>query len=57
MSGKKKPAGLADVDLRVDPEKRVVSKFDEKSIAKFPAADTRTMGFPVKDDCAEEHIM
>ena len=57
MSGKKKPAGPVNAELRVDPEKRVVSKFDEKSIAKFPVADTRTMGFPVKDDCAEEHIM
>ena len=57
MSEKKKPAGPAGADLRVSPEKRVVSKFDEKSIAKFPVADTKTMGFPVKDDCAEEHIM
>ena len=55
MSKKKKPA-LTD-NVRLEPEKRVVDKFDDESIARFPVAERGKMGFRVVDDCAEEHIM
>lgn len=45
------------VDLRLDPEKVICSKFDYSSIAKFPVADREEMGVRVVDNCAEEHIM
>lgn len=56
MSRKKKktPAGPSD-NLRIDPEARMVSKFDDASIAKFPVAKPGEMGFRVLDNCAEEH--
>lgn len=44
-------------DLRLSPDKRVVSKFDPVSVAEFPVAERETMGLRVVDDCAEEHIM
>lgn len=44
-------------DLRLSPEKRIANKFDPASIAEFPIADAAEMGFRVKDNCAEEHIM
>lgn len=44
-------------DLRLNPEKRLCPKFDEKSIAEFPVADWGEMGVRVVDNCAEEHIM
>lgn len=44
-------------DLRVDPSKRICSKFDETSIALFPVAEPKQMGMRVVDNCAEEHIM
>lgn len=44
-------------DLRLEPEKRLCPKFDEKSIALFPVADLGEMGVRVVDNCAEEHIM
>ena len=44
-------------DLRLHPEKRLCSKFDETSIAKFPVAKPGEMGMRVVDNCAEEHIM
>lgn len=44
-------------DLRLSPEKRIANKFDATSIAEFPIASPDEMGFRVKDNCAEEHIM
>lgn len=44
-------------NLRLSPEKRIANKFDPASIAEFPIADAAEMGFRVKDNCAEEHIM
>lgn len=44
-------------DLRIEPEKRLCPKFDEKSIALFPVAKPKEMGVRVVDNCAEEHIM
>lgn len=46
-----------DLELRVDPEKRLCPKFDSTSIALFPVAGREEMGVRVVDDCAEEHIM
>lgn len=56
MSRKKKKPPLPD-SVHLDPEKRLVSKFDSASIARFPVAAPGEMGFRVEDDCAEEHIM
>ena len=50
---KKKP----DEQLRIEPEKRLCTKFDSHSIALFPVAKPEDMGMRVLDDCAEEHIM
>lgn len=44
-------------DLRLTPQRRLCSKFDGESLAKFPAADASDMGVSVIDNCAEEHIM
>lgn len=44
-------------DLRLNPQDRICSKFDDVSIALFPVADPEKMGFRVLDNCAEEHIM
>ena len=44
-------------NLRLNPEARVASKFDDVTIAKFPVGKPGKMGFRVLDDCAEEHIM
>lgn len=44
------------VDLRLNPQERLVNKFDEKSIALFPIAPRDKMGLRVVDNCAEEHI-
>lgn len=44
-------------ELRINPSKRLCSKFDEESIAMFSVADPGQMGMRVLDDCAEEHIM
>jgi hypothetical protein len=44
-------------DLRLNPQDRIVPKFDEESIALFPVAEKDKMGFRVLDNCAEEHIM
>ena len=43
-------------NLRISPEKRLCAKFDELSIADFPAAERDDMGFRVLDNCAEENI-
>ncbi len=45
------------IDYRLEPEKRLCPKFDEKSIALFPVAKREEMGVRVVDNCAEEHIM
>ena len=44
-------------DLRLNPQDRIVPKFDEESIALFPVAKKDEMGVRVLDNCAEEHIM
>lgn len=49
--------GSTDADLRLEPNKRLVPKFDETSIALFPVAKPGEMGMRVLDNCAEEHIM
>ncbi len=54
---KKKINKADDVELRIDPEKRICPKFDSTSIALFPVASREEMGMRVVDDCAEEHIM
>ena len=55
---KKKKAKQAEAEenLRLDPEARLVPRFDSVSIAKFPVAKPGEMGFRVLDDCTEEHI-
>lgn len=55
MSKRKKPKNHGE-DLRLDPEKRLNSKFDACSIAKFPVAKPEDMGMRVLDNCAEENI-
>lgn len=57
MSKRKKAKQKLPEDLRLDPEKRLVDKFDSTSIAKFPVASPEEMGFRVLDNCAEEHMM
>ncbi len=54
---KRKPAVTNTVDLRLDPEARVCPEFDAVSIKKFAAPDLSETGYPVLDNCAEEHIM
>ena len=44
-------------DLRVNPQDRLCTKFDEKSIAEFAVAERGEMDVRVVDNCAEEHIM
>ncbi len=44
-------------DLRLNPQQRLCSKFDDVSIANFPVASKDVMGVRVLDNCAEEHIM
>ena len=43
--------------LRLDPEKRLCSRYDSTGIAKYRVGSTKKMGMRVLDDCAEEHIM
>ncbi len=50
-------SGPSADDLRLSPEKRLCSKFDDVSIARFPVAPVDEMGVRVVDNCAEEHIM
>lgn len=58
MTRKKKLRGPAEKsELRISPDKRLVEKFDARSMAEFPIASENEMGFRVMDDCAEEHIM
>lgn len=44
-------------NFRLNPERRLCSKFDSRSIAKFRLPTTEEMGFRVVDNCAEDHIM
>ena len=44
------------MNVTLDPEQRLVEKFDSTSIAKFPVAPREKMGVRVVDNCAEEHI-
>lgn len=44
-------------NLRLNPQLRLCAKFDSASIAKFPVASEKKMGFRVLDNCAEDHIM
>lgn len=55
MKHKKEPK--PQQDLRLQPDRRLCPKFDEKSIARFPTAPREEMGVRVVDNCAEEHIM
>ncbi len=47
---------MTGANPRLDPETRLVSKFDSTAIAKYETADREDMGMRVRDDCAEEHI-
>ncbi len=44
-------------DLRLHPEMRLCSKFDDLSIDTYPIYERPPLGFRVQDNCAEEHIM
>jgi hypothetical protein len=57
LSKNKKKNPKADSNICLDPEQRLVAKFDSTSIAKFPVAPRGKMGVRVVDDCAEEHRM
>ncbi len=56
MSKKKRKLPRSAEDLRLNPEMRLCSKFDELSIAEFPAGHPDEMGMRVRDNCAEENI-
>ena len=43
-------------NLRLNPQQRLCSAFDEKSLAEYPVADKDEMGFRVVDNCAQENI-
>ena len=45
------------VCYRLEPEKRLVPRFDSCCIAEFPVAKPGKMGFRVVDNCCEDHIM
>lgn len=53
----KKHRHVPTVDLRLNPECRLLPEFDAVSIKKFAAPDAGEMGMRVLDNCAEEHIM
>ena len=44
-------------NLRLDPQARLCSRFDDETIAKFPIAQPGEMGMRVLDNFTEEHIM
>lgn len=52
---KNKKAREQSPNLRLEPEKRLCSKFDSVSIAKFPVGHPDDMGMRVRDNCAEEN--
>lgn len=43
-------------DLRLSPQGRLCARFDEMSMANYPTGVRSGMGFPVVDNCVEEHI-
>lgn len=45
------------VCYRLEPNKRLVPRFDSCCIAEFPVASSEKMGFRVVDNCCEDHIM
>ena len=58
MSDKKKRGKNTETDnLRLDPDLRLCSRFDEYSIAEYPLPEPEEMGMRVIDNCAEEHMM
>ena len=54
---KKRPRAQVGPNLRLEPQKRLCSRFDEESIALYPIAQPGEMGFRVVDNFVEEHIM
>ena len=42
---------------RLEPEKRLVPRFDSCCIAEFQVAKPGKMGMRVLDNCCEDHIM
>lgn len=56
MRKKKKSQPRSEVDLRLNPERRLCAKYDALSVNKFPIASQDEMGMIVKDNCAEENI-
>ena len=46
---------MTGANPRLDPEQRLVSKFDSTGIARFPVGTREDMGMRVRDDCAEEN--
>lgn len=53
------PARVDDgpVCYRLEPEKRLVPRFDSCCIAEFTVAKPGKMGFRVVDNCCEDHMM
>ena len=43
-------------DLRLSPQGRLCARFDGMSMADYPTGVRSGMGFPVVDNCVEEHI-
>ena len=56
MAKKKNREKQKDINPRLDPETRLAPRFDSVTIAKYPIAEPREMGFRVLDDFTEEHI-
>lgn len=48
---------MTGANPRLDPESRLVSKYDSTGIAKYPTGTREDMGMRVRDDFPEEHIM
>lgn len=61
MGNRKDPAQPRAADdpicYRLEPDKRLVPRFDSFCIAQFPVAKPDKMGFRVLDNCCEDHIM
>lgn len=53
---RKPSAARRETDLRLNPQRRICSKFDPDSVAALRAPEPGTMGFRVVDNCAEENI-
>lgn len=45
------------VCYRLEPEKRLVPRFDSCCIAEFQVAKPGVMGMRVLDNCCEDHMM